>query len=88
MSIFLIELCIFFLVIGKGFIYLFIYLFCLHREACGILVPQPGIELVPSVVEAQNLNHWTAREFPESFLNIEETALCFILAHFKLITDF
>ena len=27
------------------------------------LVPQP-IELVPSAVEVQNLNHWTPREVP------------------------
>ena len=32
--------------------------------ACGILVPQPGIEPVPYAVEARNLNHWTAREVP------------------------
>ena len=33
----------------------------LHHVACGILVPQPGIEPVPSAVKAQNPNHWTAR---------------------------
>ncbi|XP_073665439.1 solute carrier family 22 member 18 isoform X11 [Tursiops truncatus] len=32
--------------------------------ACGILVPQPGIEPVPPAAEAQSLNHWTAREVP------------------------
>ena len=32
--------------------------------ACNILVPQPGIELVPPAVELQNTNHWTAREVP------------------------
>ena len=31
---------------------------------CGILVPWPGIEPGPPVVEAQNPNHWTAREVP------------------------
>ena len=30
--------------------------------ACGILVPQPEVEPVPPAVEAQSLNHWTARE--------------------------
>ena len=35
--------------------------------ACGILVPQPGIEPTPLAVEAWSLNHWTAREVP--FLN-------------------
>ena len=32
--------------------------------ACGILVPQPGIEPVPPELEAQRLNPWTAREIP------------------------
>ena len=31
--------------------------------ACGILVPQPGIETAPSAVKALSPNHWTAREF-------------------------
>ena len=32
---------------------------------CGmILVPRPGIEPVPSAMEAWSLNHWTAREVP------------------------
>ena len=38
--------------------------FWLCRLACGILVPQPGIEPVPPAVEAQSRNHWTAREVP------------------------
>ena len=29
--------------------------------ACGILVPQPGIRLVPTALEAQRLSHWTTR---------------------------
>ena len=29
-----------------------------------ILVPQPGIETAPPAMEAQSLNHWTAREEP------------------------
>ena len=32
--------------------------------AFGILVPQPGIEPVPSALGAQNLSHWTTREVP------------------------
>ena len=32
--------------------------------ACGILVPQPGIEPGPSAVKARSPNHWTAKEFP------------------------
>ena len=34
------------------------------RHACGILVSQPGTELVPTAAAAQSLNHWTAREVP------------------------
>ena len=37
------------------FIYLFIWV---HRAACGIIVPRPGTK---PAVEAQRLNHWTAR---------------------------
>ena len=32
--------------------------------ACGILVPQPGIEPGPLAVKAWTLSHWTARVFP------------------------
>ena len=35
--------------------------------ACGILIPQPGIEPTPPALEAWNLNHWTAREVPGKF---------------------
>ena len=33
------------------------------HTACGILVPQPGIEPRLSAVKALNPNHWTTREF-------------------------
>ena len=33
--------------------------------ACGVLVPQPGIELVSPAVEAQGPNHWTVRKLHE-----------------------
>ena len=33
-----------------------------HGAAYGILVTRLGIEPVPPAVEAQSLNHWTARE--------------------------
>lgn len=34
---------------------------------CGILVPQSGIELVPSLVKYSSLNHWSSREmFPSA----------------------
>ena len=32
--------------------------------ACGILVPQPGIEPLYPGVEMQSPNHWTTRELP------------------------
>ena len=32
--------------------------------ACGILVPEPGIEPGPTAVKAPSPNHWTAKEFP------------------------
>ena len=32
--------------------------------ACGILVPQPGIEHKPSTMKSPSPNHWRAREFP------------------------
>ena len=34
--------------------------------ACGILVPQPGNELVTLAMEAWSLNHWTTRKAPNS----------------------
>ena len=46
----------------SGFFFLFLFWPCFM--ACGILVPQSGIELFPAVVEAQSLNPWTAREVP------------------------
>ena len=41
----------------------FYFFFYWLRRACGILVPQPGIEPVHPAVEGQGSNHWTAREF-------------------------
>ena len=35
-----------------------------RHAACGILVPQPGIEPMPPIMEVQSLNHWIARETP------------------------
>ena len=43
-------------------IYLFIFWLC--HAVCGILVSWPEIEPVPLALEAQILNHWTAREVP------------------------
>ena len=38
--------------------------------ARGILIPPPGIEPVPPALEAQSLNHWTAREVPDYLIFI------------------
>ena len=39
--------------------------------ACEILVPRPGIEPMSPALEAQGLNHWTAREVPQPTLLME-----------------
>ena len=39
----------------------------LHCAACGILVPQPGIEPVPPE-EMRSPNHWITREVPHAAL--------------------
>ena len=44
------------------------FFFWPYWEACGILVPWPGIEPGPSAVKAQSPKHWTTREFPETFI--------------------
>ena len=38
--------------------FLSFFFFC-GSAACGILVPQTGIEPAPPALEAQSLNHWT-----------------------------
>ena len=43
---------------------LIIFFFWLSWSACGILVPQPGIEPTPSTVKDQSPNHKIARKFP------------------------
>ena len=47
----------------KFFLLLFLFFFWLNQEACGILVPLPGIKSGPSAVIAWSPNHWTTREF-------------------------
>ena len=47
-----------------------VFFFSLHHMAYRILVLQPGIEPVPSAVEARMLNHWTSRGSPCSLLSI------------------
>ena len=54
-------LCIFY----HGFKIFFIFWPC--HVACGILVPQPGIKPTLPALEAQSLNHWTARKVLSHF---------------------
>ena len=44
----------------------FIFIFWPHLAACGIFVPQLGVEPAPLAVKTQSPNHWTSREFPET----------------------
>ena len=37
---------------------------CVSHMACRILVPWPGIELMPPAVEMWSPNHWTTKGFP------------------------
>ena len=46
----------------KHLFFFFLILFWPHHMACGILVPQAGIESKPPPVEVQRLNPWTSRE--------------------------
>ena len=41
------------------------FVFWLPDKIRGILVPKPGINLVPAALEAYSLNHWTIREVPD-----------------------
>ena len=42
--------------------FFFCFCFLLHCTACGILVPQPGMEPTPPALEGQSLNYWTTGE--------------------------
>ena len=45
----------------------FLFFFFFGCMACGMLVPLPGMEPMPSAVKAQSPTHWTARGFPARF---------------------
>ena len=53
----------------------------LCREACKMLVHQPGIEPVTPALGAWSINHWTAREVPI----ISDLTHCLLFT--KFITD-
>ena len=44
--------------------YYYYYYYLPRRKACGILVPQSGIEPGPWALKARIPNYWTARELP------------------------
>ena len=44
------------------YMYIYLHIYRLHCVACGILIPQWGIEPMPTAVESHSLNHWTTRE--------------------------
>ena len=46
----------------------FLFFFSAEPGGIGILAPRPGTEPTPPALEAQGLNHWTAREVPERCL--------------------
>ena len=52
-----------FIVFGLKFRF---FIFWPHLAACGIFVPQLGVEPAPLAVKTQSPNHWTSREFPET----------------------
>ena len=55
--------------------FILFYIFWLHHAAaCGILAQWPAIEPSLPALEAQSLNHWTAREVPP--LQVSVASLC------------
>ena len=41
-----------------------LFFFWPYRMACGVLLPWPATEPMPSAVKSWSTNHWTTREFP------------------------
>ena len=66
--------------------YLFTYLsidlfiYWLRAAACGILDPGPGIEPMPSAVEAYNPTHWPASDFLDYINMSERNSSCVIFS--------
>ena len=72
--------------LGPTFVFRFLFFgsfFWPCHAACGILVPQPGVELVPPAVEVQSINHWTAREFPYFLKFLKMLFLWEVCVHFS-----
>ena len=49
-----------------------------RHAAYGLLVPGPGIELVPPAVETPSLHHWTTWEVPISVLKQRASWFCML----------
>ena len=59
--------------------------------ACGILVPQPGMEPVPPALGARSLNHRTAREvLLQSFKKIQHyvSKIYLMFMHLAVVHSF
>ena len=76
-------------------IFIIIIIFWPRCTACGILVPRLGIKSTTLAVEAQSLNHWTAREVTEQQYYFEchpqglrsASTLNFVITVFSLPTS-
>ena len=65
----------------------FFFFFC--GQDLRTLVPQPGIEPLPPVLEASSLNHWTTREVsPPLFFLISGISLWIILLYHQWLLVF
>ena len=58
---------------------------CSTKHACGILVPQPGIEPMSPEVEAWSLNHWTTRDVLENCIYIYICVCVCVYTYFLII---
>ena len=72
----------------KNFLF-YLLIFLPHCVACRFLVPQPGIEPVPSAVKAQSPNDWTSREFPGplSFLSLSNSTVVLLFLIIDILVE-
>ena len=63
--------------LSHKFFFSFLFFWPSHT-ACGILVPQPGIEPRLSAVIERSPNHWTPREFPISLFSKSVSLFYFV----------
>ena len=66
----------------------FLFFFWLCLLAFRVLVPQPDIEPGPSVMKAQNPNHWTPREFPQMGVFRKERRILWKTVWYKKVVIF